>query len=159
MADSLRSTPFLRFALLGDAAASGATGLLLAAGAGVLSSLLGLPEGLLRIAGLVLLPYAAFVAWIGTRSAGAPRIAVRAVVAVNLLWTLDSALGGPTAHAPLLDGLHALTFAAAVTNEIRLGVAVVVMSRRNPALLAHGFATVPPNSESGVGQTIRRLLG
>jgi hypothetical protein len=92
MADTLHPTPFLRFALLGDAAASGATGLLLAAGAGALAPLLGLPEGLLRIAGLVLLPYAAFVAWIGTRSGGAPRNAVRAVVAINLLWALDSAL-------------------------------------------------------------------
>src|SRR3954451_10810734 len=58
------------------------------------------------------------------------------------LWTLDSALGGPTAHTPLLNGLHALTFAAAVTNKVRLGVAGVVMSRRNPALLAHDVANV-----------------
>ena len=91
MADTLRPTPFLRFALLGDAAASGATGLLLAAGAGSLASLLGLPEELLRAAGLALLPYAAFVAWAGTRN-GVPRNAVRAVVAINLLWTLDSVL-------------------------------------------------------------------
>lgn len=92
MADTLHPTSFLRFALLGDAAASGATGLLLAAGAGALASLLGLPEGLLRGAGLVLLPYAAFVAWIGARRGGAPRNAVRAVVAINLLWALDSVL-------------------------------------------------------------------
>jgi hypothetical protein len=92
MADTLHPTPFLRFALLGDAAASGATGLLLAAGAGALASLLGLPEGLLRVAGLVLLPYAAFVAWLGTRSGGVPRNALRAVVAINLLWAIDSAL-------------------------------------------------------------------
>jgi probable F420-dependent oxidoreductase len=58
------------------------------------------------------------------------------------LWTLDSALGGPTGHTPLLDGLHALSHVAAVTTEIRLGVAVVVMSRRNPALLAHDVATI-----------------
>ena len=90
MADTLNPTPFLRFALLGDAAASGATGLLLAAGA--LAPLLGLPEGLLRVAGLVLLPYAAFVAWLGARGGGAPRNAVRAVVAINLLWALDSVL-------------------------------------------------------------------
>jgi probable F420-dependent oxidoreductase len=58
------------------------------------------------------------------------------------LWTLDSALGGPTGHMPLLDGLHALSHVAAVTEEIRLGVAVVVMSRRNPALLAREVATI-----------------
>jgi hypothetical protein len=101
MADTtLHPTPFLRFALLGDAAASGATGLLLAAGAGSLAGLLDLPEALLRIAGLVLLPYAAFVAWLGTRKGGVPRNAVRAVVAINLLWALDSVLllaAGPVA--------------------------------------------------------------
>src|SRR3954449_5660547 len=72
-----------------------------------------------------------------------PAYAVRAeALGFHGLWTLDSALGGPTAHTPLLDGLHALSFAAAVTNQIRLGVAVVVMSRRNPALLAHDVASV-----------------
>jgi probable F420-dependent oxidoreductase len=60
----------------------------------------------------------------------------------HALWSLDSALGGPTGHMPLLDGLHALTYAAGVTSEIRLGVAVVVMSRRNPALLAREVATI-----------------
>src|SRR3954464_14064455 len=60
----------------------------------------------------------------------------------HALWTLDSALGGPTGHMPLLDGLHALSFAAGVTREIRLGVAVVVMSRRNPTLVAREVATI-----------------
>ena len=34
-----------------------------------------------------------------------------------------------------------------------------VVANAHPALLAQGFSAVPPNSESGVGQTIRRLLG
>src|SRR3954449_270108 len=69
--------------------------------------------------------------------------AVRAeALGFHAVWTLDSALGGPTGHAPLLDGLHTLSHVAAVTREIRLGVAVVVMSRRNPALLAHDVATI-----------------
>ncbi|MBD0275830.1 MAG: hypothetical protein ICV73_28365, partial [Acetobacteraceae bacterium] len=34
----------------------------------------------------------AFVAWVGARRDGAPRNAVRAVAAINLLWALDSAL-------------------------------------------------------------------
>jgi hypothetical protein len=84
-------TPFLRLALLGDAAASGATGLLLAAAAGPLAPLLGLPEPLLRIAGLVLLPYAALVAWAG-RAAAPPHGAVWAIIVVNLLWVADSLL-------------------------------------------------------------------
>jgi probable F420-dependent oxidoreductase len=58
------------------------------------------------------------------------------------LWTLDSALGGPTSHMPVLDGLQVLSHVAAVTDEIRLGIAVVVMSRRNPALLARDVATI-----------------
>ena len=58
------------------------------------------------------------------------------------LWTLDSALGGPTGHTPMLDGMHLLSHVAAVTSDLRLGVAVVVMSRRNPALLAREAATI-----------------
>lgn len=34
-----------------------------------------------------------------------------------------------------------------------------VVANADPALLSRGFSTVPPNTESGVGQTIRRLLG
>lgn len=33
------------------------------------------------------------------------------------------------------------------------------VANAHPVLLERGFPTVPPNSESGVGQTIRRLLG
>jgi probable F420-dependent oxidoreductase len=58
------------------------------------------------------------------------------------LWTLDSALGGHTSHTPVLDGLHALSFAAAHTTTARLGVAVVVMPRRVPALLARELASI-----------------
>jgi probable F420-dependent oxidoreductase len=58
------------------------------------------------------------------------------------LWTLDSALGGPTAHTPLLDGLQVLSHVAAVTERARLGVAVIVMGRRQPALLARELATI-----------------
>ena len=46
---TIKQTPFLRTALLGDAAASGATGLLLVIAAGPLAPLLGLPEPLLLI--------------------------------------------------------------------------------------------------------------
>src|SRR5690242_15622595 len=58
------------------------------------------------------------------------------------LWTLDSALGGPTAHTPLLDGMQLLSHAAAVTERPRLGIAVIVMGRRQPALLARELATI-----------------
>jgi hypothetical protein len=54
---TLRSTPFLRLALRGDAATNGATGPLLAAAATSLAPVLGLPEALPRGAGLVLLDF------------------------------------------------------------------------------------------------------
>jgi hypothetical protein len=82
---------FLRYALLADAVASGATGLLMIAGAGLLEGLLGLPTALMREAGLVLVPYVAFVAWVGTREVIA-RGAVKAVIALNVLWVAASVL-------------------------------------------------------------------
>ncbi len=85
----LRSSSLLKYALLGDALASGAMGLLLVAAAAPLSGLLGLPESLLRLAGASLLPFAAIVAWIGTRPEP-PRAAVWAVVAYNALWAVES---------------------------------------------------------------------
>ena len=86
-----RSNTFLRYALLADAIASGATGLLMIAGAGLLEGLLGLPALLTREAGLVLVPFVAFVALVGTRRV-ISRPAVQAVIALNVLWVLGSAL-------------------------------------------------------------------
>jgi len=93
---------FLRHVLVLDAAASGAMSLLLVAGAGVLEGLLGLPVALMREAGLILIPYAALVAWVGTREPIARR-AVWAIIAANALWAvaslslLASGLVAPTA--------------------------------------------------------------
>jgi hypothetical protein len=86
-----QSSTFLRRALLLDAAASGATALLAIAAAGLLEGLLGLPAVLLRWAGLVLLPYVAFVVYAGTRE-DVSRSAVWAVIAANALWAIASAL-------------------------------------------------------------------
>ena len=91
MRQPILSTPLLRTALLGDAAASAGMGVLLTAAAHPLASLLALPEPLLRGAGLVLLPYAVLVAWLGTRLT-LPRWAIRGVIGVNLLWAADSLL-------------------------------------------------------------------
>jgi hypothetical protein len=85
------SPSFLRNALLLDAVASGATGALAMLAAGPVSSLTHLPPGLLRGAGAVLLPYAAFVLWLGLRAAPA-RSLVLAVVAINALWAMESGL-------------------------------------------------------------------
>jgi hypothetical protein len=85
----MQQMSFLRFALLADALASGATGLLAFAGAGVLAELLGLPTALLRYAGLSLFLYVAIVAYVGTR-ANISRPAVWAIIAYNALWAIDS---------------------------------------------------------------------
>ena len=132
MTVTINTTPFLRMALVGDAVASSATGLLLAAGAGLLAGLLGLPEPLLRTAGLLLLPYAALVAWAGTRPV-LRRNLVRAVIAINLLWVLDSAAllaFGPISPRPLgtafvlAQALVVLAFAALQWRALRRIVGV-----------------------------------
>ena len=86
---TIHPTPFLRNVMLIDAAASGSTGLLLIAGTGLLDGLLGLPVALMREAGLILVPYVAFVAWVGTRETIA-RGAVWAIIVVNALWAIAS---------------------------------------------------------------------
>ena len=58
------------------------------------------------------------------------------------LWSLDSVPGSATSRVPLLEGLHVLTTAAAVTGAIGIGIAVIVLPARNPALLARELATV-----------------
>lgn len=84
-----RPSTFLRRVLLADAVISGAAGLLMFLGAGLLASLLQLPEALLRYAGLILLPWFAFVAYIATRDSP-PRSAVWAVIVINTLWVAGS---------------------------------------------------------------------
>ena len=82
---------FIRRTLLLDAAMSGACAALLLAGAGALAGPLGLPEGLLFIAGLVLVPFVGLLVWL--MRAGSPSaIGVRAVVAINLAWVAASAV-------------------------------------------------------------------
>jgi hypothetical protein len=88
---SFQPSPLLRKALIADAVVSGATGLLMLAGAGLFARLLDLPEELVRYAGLVLLPFAAWVAYLALQDRP-PRPAVWAVVAVNALWATDSLL-------------------------------------------------------------------
>jgi hypothetical protein len=81
----------LRKALLADAVLSGLTGLLLVLAPGPLATPLGLPVGLLRWSGIILVPFAAFVAWLRAQER-IQRPLVFAVVACNALWALDSVL-------------------------------------------------------------------
>jgi len=89
MLDRVRQSSLLRFALLADALASGAMGVLMAAGAGLLSAFLGLPASLLFWAGAILIPFALLVAWAGTRDAPQGSV-VGAIVLVNLAWVVGS---------------------------------------------------------------------
>ncbi|MBG0827093.1 hypothetical protein HS041_04870 [Planomonospora sp. ID67723] len=82
-------TPLLARALQADAILTGGFAVILAAAAAPLAGLLGLPEPLLRWAGIGLLPFVAFLAYLATRPAPARR-GVQAVIAVNALWVVDS---------------------------------------------------------------------
>jgi hypothetical protein len=81
----------IRSILLADAVTSAAAGVLMLAGGGLLAPLLGLPEPLLRLAGLGLVPFALMVAWAGLRG-DVSRPAVGAVAAVNAAWVAASFL-------------------------------------------------------------------
>jgi uncharacterized membrane protein len=133
---TVTATPFLRFALLVDAVASGATGLMLAAAAAPLAPLLGLPEALLRGVGLFFLPYAAAVAFVASRAAPA-RLAVRVIIVLNLIWVVESVLFA--ALGPALAGLAptalGLTFVLGQAGLV-LGFAVaqaMALRRAGPA--------------------------
>ena len=80
------SSPFLRRVLMLDAIASGATGLLLAFGAGLLAPITGIDPAIAGPAGWFLIPYAALVASRPTQAAPL----VWTVVAVNILWVVES---------------------------------------------------------------------
>lgn len=100
---SHQPSKILRLALVVDALASGASGLLLLFGAGLVAPWLALPEALLRAAGLILVPFVAFVAVLALRSL-LPVVAIYAVIAGNLLWIAASALllgSGLVAPSPL----------------------------------------------------------
>ena len=85
----IQSSRLLKNALVLDAAACAGMGLALAFGAGALAAPLGFPAGFLRGAGLALLPCAALLAFLASRET-LPRLAVHAVIGVNLVWIVDS---------------------------------------------------------------------
>ncbi|WP_439572230.1 hypothetical protein [Phreatobacter sp.] len=101
---------FLRRLLAFDAITSGAMGLKLAVGAGILAPWLGLPEGLLRAAGLMLVPFAIAVA-IAAARAPSSRAAVLSIAAVNALWVIASL--GLLVSGLVSPGLLGMAFVAA----------------------------------------------
>lgn len=86
---AIQSSTFLRRVLLLDSVSSGAMGILLLTCSGLLAGLLNLPAELLREAGMVLVPFALAIGFLGTRTR-LSRIAVWAVIAINAIWAIDS---------------------------------------------------------------------
>ena len=106
---SFIATLTLRQILCADAISSGAMGLLLLLGAGVLEPLLEIPADFQRAAGLILLPFAAFAGWLASRVAP-PRRLVWMVVVINIIWA----------------GGSLLTLAAGVLSPTALGLSFVI---------------------------------
>ena len=88
---TIHPAPFLRQALLADAVTTAACAGLMLAAAGPLESLLGLPAGLLRAAGAILVPFAAIVGVLSLRET-LPRLTVWTVIVANAVWAVDSIL-------------------------------------------------------------------
>ncbi|MEV4359615.1 hypothetical protein ACWDRB_21600 [Nonomuraea sp. NPDC003707] len=91
---------FLRLALAADAVVTGGNGLVYLAFAGPVSDLLGPGAALLRGIGVFLLVYGAAVGLLATRRAISPA-ATRAVIALNIVWTLGSVAAVVTGAADL----------------------------------------------------------
>jgi hypothetical protein len=88
---SIRASSLLRRVLIVDAVTSGAMGLAMVVFAGLIADLLQLPLDLVSEAGIVLLPFAAFVGFVASRRAPV-RWAVWAIIAMNVIWAVDSIL-------------------------------------------------------------------
>jgi hypothetical protein len=116
---TLANWPLLRLALLADAAASGAMGILLAAAADPLAPWFGLPVALLREIGLLLIPYAGLLVYLAGKQT-TPRLPAQVIVAGNMLWMIGSV-------ALLMSGLVAPT---------ALGMAFVITQALIIAILA-----------------------
>ncbi|HYI64702.1 MAG TPA: hypothetical protein VEW71_07440 [Allosphingosinicella sp.] len=80
---------FLRRVLALDSLSCLSIGLIMGLGAAALAPSFGLPEPLVRIAGLVLLPLAAFIGWLASSKAPL-RPLVWVVILGNLAWTAES---------------------------------------------------------------------
>lgn len=85
----MSSTLFLRRVLALDALSCAGMGVLLAAAAEPLAPLFGLSEGLVRGAGLLLLPLAAFLGGLASRPSPPPFL-VWVVIVGNLGWAVES---------------------------------------------------------------------
>lgn len=85
----IETSTFLRRVLVLDAVSCAGMGLLLMTFSAGLAGVLNLPAALLQQASIVLLPFAALLAFLSTRSR-LPRAAVWAVIVANAIWAIDS---------------------------------------------------------------------
>lgn len=90
MSLSMRA-PSIRPVLQVDAAITGATALLMLAGAGPLGDLLDLPVALLAGAGAVLVPYVGYLVWLARRDE-VPRAGIGVAIAANIAWAVGCAV-------------------------------------------------------------------
>ena len=132
----LASPGFLSRLLLVDGLATGATASLLIAGADVLSPLLQLPAGLLRGAGMICVPFVAWVLLLSRRSE-VPRGAITGVVAINFAWVAASAwvAFGPTWQPNSFGIVFAMAQALVVLAFAELGLMGLRATRPAPAAL------------------------
>lgn len=86
---SIAVTPYVRNILLLDGLVSGAAGVVMAAGASLLSPWLALPADLLFWAGIVLLPWCAALVFLAQREA-ISRMVMLDVIGINALWVAAS---------------------------------------------------------------------
>jgi hypothetical protein len=119
-----RSDRFLRNVLWIDAATCFACGLFMMVASRPFGQLAHLPPALLGYAGLLLLPIAAFMTWVGAR-ASRSLAAVTTVIAGNLgwsvasMWLLLSGAIAPTALGDLFIAAQALVVLVLTACEIR----------------------------------------
>lgn len=115
MSDTSMPDAPLRRALLLDAVASGTMGVGLIVLAETMTTFLGLPVTLLRWAGVLLVPYALVVAWVGTRRP-VKRGAAIEIVIVNIAWIAASLalLALPVIQPTTLGSIFVVGQAAAV---------------------------------------------
>src|SRR5207253_2764443 len=98
----------------------------------LLEGLLGLPSALTREAGLLLVPYVAFVAFVGTREV-ISRPAVQTTIALNVLWVAGSVgLLASGWVAPTMLG-YAFVVGQAAVVAVFAELQFIGLRRTNPA--------------------------
>lgn len=120
---------FIRRVLLADAIVSGAAGVVMIAGAAFLAPLTSLPQELLQIAGLTLVPWFAAL-FLLARQPVISRNGVRCVIAINALWVAGS-IAVLFAASPSLFG-YVFVIAQAVAVGLFAELQVIAL-KREPA--------------------------